>query len=419
MTRTPDDLPPIGDEHDELARMQRFRHPVRAALALLAALLALAAIVTTREGWIYALRARRPVDLGRIEDAVARGRLEDRTYVTFTGVPFAGSEAASSQPDAAPGCVATGTRRQHFHLVSGTGDRVVVRDRRDLPELDVHPRQRYTGRLVRFAHLPGAFKTYRRFVYRLSDCRFRPQECDRRLTLGTELVLDSLLPQLGKAVATVSTRSGHTLQLATTTPIYVMFRHPGEWELELTGMSEVKARQWVKALGVAWFHLGSTADEHHFILQGQPAVAERLIREQRKGSAHSIVPRVSAYFTERRFVRVQGDQMVFSQVQRGFPERYVPGKDGAETDLGTLVEQKPTGTLEVPLAQVTGGAYQGPRELREDAWLLVMGEAPGRAWAALLVAALAMLTLLASLVLAALSLRRPRGVAPRSEGRGH
>jgi hypothetical protein len=48
-----------------------------------------------------------------------------------------------------------------------------------------------------------------------------------------------------------------------------------------------------------------------------------------------------------------------------------------------------------------------------------MGEAPGRAWAALLVAALAMLTLLASLVLAALSLRRPRGVAPRSEGRGH
>jgi hypothetical protein len=145
-------------------------------------------------------------------------------------------------------------------------------------------------------------------------------------------------------------------------------------------------------------------------------VAERLIKAHRKGSDYSIGQRVAAFVTEIRQMRSDGRELTFQNVVRGFPEAYRPATPEEVGERGTLVEVKRTGTVSVPLGQVTGLAYQGPREVPENAWLLVEDERPRRALPTLVLATIALLALLGGLTLLALGLRRPTppGAEPRA-----
>jgi hypothetical protein len=363
----------------ELAAVRRFRSPGAAALGGGLALLATCALVILADGWRYWHRSDRPEPLGRVEDAVAQGRLRPNRYVTFTGLPLPGSDIQLKHPEREPGCVPGPGTSATLQLLGGTGDRLVVQTLRPPSDEAVPSRTRYTGRIVRFADLTGRHRTYRRFMYRLTDCRAQPEQCDSRLALGVDLHLPDLLASLGKANAMVKATAGHEISCCRRTPLFVTFRHPGEQEYELRSQAKAQAIARVRALKVPWYLVNTDGEDHLFVLHAPAAVAERLVREHRKGTDYAISDRVSAYIARFGDLRHERGDLVIQNVRRGFPEDLVPAPEGRETERGTLVAVPRTGVIRVPLSRVKGISYQGPRNVPDDAWLLVEGLAPSRA----------------------------------------
>lgn len=409
--------PSPGSEHPSrageeagpgVASVRRFRSAPLATGGLLGALVALLVLYVIRDQWLFFLRSNTPEDLGPVEEALTRGRLRHNTYVTFTARPYLEAEGRYRAQDPAPGCLTGPERTLYYTLVSEAGDRVVLRTAESLKATQQIPRRaRFTGRLVRMDRLPDALRMYKRFLYRLTDCQSRPKECNRQLLLGTDLPREAFLRQLGRREARIQSSERHRIDLRPTTPLFLLFQYPDEWEYELLGLAKEQAVERVKALGVPWAYVEARKDDHLFIIKPPKSLAERLVREQRRGKGYGISQRSASYLHVFGHLARQGETLVLREVGAGFPEEYVV-KPGVGGEPPTLEATTPSGLVRVPIHRFVKASYHGPRILPEDAFLLIEGLSPRRAWGAILLAALAALAALGGLFLAGLGLRRPR-----------
>lgn len=403
-----DDAPTRADEvPDELVQVKRVQSAPRAVIGGLLLLAGVVALWVGRDGWRYFLRSRTPVKLGRAEDAVKAGKLRHNTYVTLDLRAMLNAEGRLQMADAAPGCL-TGTKRSlYFTLVAETGDHLVLRTGHSLKhEQKIPKRVHVTGRLLRIASLPETHQMYRRFVYRLTDCRNKPAGCDRSLLMGADILKKALLPQLGRPKAVLHGKAGHRIEVRRKTPLFLMFHYADQWDYRLSKITKDEAIAKVKTLGVPWVHTESKRDDHYFVLKAPRAWADRLIKAQRRGKGYSISARTAGFLTTFGRLRRHGDDLIIRRAGPGFPEDYVvaPAKAG---ESPTLTVRRQGDLVRVPLARFVKASYHGPRHLPDDAFLLVEGVAL-TGLAAAIMAGGALVVSLLGLALFILGLRRPR-----------
>ncbi len=404
-----EDRPADDEIPAELAQVKRVRS---APLAAVGGLLLVASLITlwvSRDGWRYALRSDTPQDLGRVEDALKKGTLQHNTYVSLTARPILNSEGKLKMGDPAPGCLNGPVRTLYYTLAAETGDRLVLRTVHSLRKRQsIAKRIRLQGRLVRLDPDGETHRMYRRFIYRMTDCKSHPRKCDRSLLVGADISRDQLLPKLGRAQATLQARDGLTIDVKPTTPLFLKFRYPRQWDYRLSNISRKEAIEKVQGLGVPWIFLETRGDDQYFVLQAPKAVGERLIREQRRGKGYSISSRTAEYLTTFGWLRKQGNQLIIRKVGPGFPEDYRVGPPAAGAIPSTLHKVTHRGHVRVPLERFVKASYHGPRRLPQRAWLLVQGRRPRNARPAALLALGMVILGLVGLGLLILGLRRPR-----------
>jgi hypothetical protein len=403
---------PAGAAEDaapEIAQVKRIRSAPRAVVGGLLLLVSLITMYVMRDGWRYWLQEGAPRDLGRAEAAVTGGDLRHNTYVKLSARPIHPSEGRLTTLDPPPGCVTGPERTLYYTLLAETGDRLVLRTDRSLREAQKIPeRVTIKGRLLRLGTLPDIHRMYKRFLYRLTDCRRRPRDCDRTLLVGADIPRENLLPLLGKAKAVAHGEAGHRIEVYPQTPLFLLFRYENQWDYRLSKLTKAEALARVKALGLPWAYTESEGDDHHFVIRAPAKVAKRLIDAQRRGKAYSISQRTASYLTTLGRLSREGDELVIKRVGPGFPEDYVIPPSRAKNEAPRMKAIERVDTVRVPLRRVVKASYHGPRQLPDSAWLLVEDLAPREAWPAALVAGLATLMGLFGLVLLVLGLRRPR-----------
>lgn len=393
-------------EADQVA-IRRVRSAPMATAGIIGAMVAAAVLFSSRDHWLFFFQSRTPKDLGAIEGALSGGHLRHNSYVSFTARPILESEGRYQAPDPQPGCLTGPVKDLFYTLVSETGDRVVLRTSKSLKaEQQIPKRERFAGRLLRMDRLEDAHRVYRRFLYRLTDCRTRPEDCNRQLLVAEDLPRGEFIRQIGRSGARIRGTKGLRIDLGHETPVFLIFHYPDEWEYEVTGGSKEQAVEQVKALGAPWIYLETRKEDHLFVIKPPRAVAERLTREQRRGKGYGISQRTASFLVTFGQLDRQGESLVIRRVGVGFPEEYVTAQAGGEGPP-ILQASTPSGLVRIPLSRFVKASYHGPRGLPEDAYLLVVDQRPGHAWGAMLVASVAALAVLGGIFFVVLGLRRP------------
>jgi hypothetical protein len=339
--------------------------------------------------------------------ALAQSRLRHNTYVKLNGRPLLSSVGNAEIADTRPGCLKGPMRKIYYTLLAETGDRVVVRTRRSLKDQQIARRTTFTGRLLRIDTDEDTHKLYRRFVYQLTDCKNHPQTCDKFLLVSADIATKTLVASLGKRKAVLRGVKGESIEVTSMTPLYLAFRFPGEYEYTLRDTKKEEAIARVKKLGVSYRWVGTSRGDQEFVLLATPAVADRLIKGQRRTSGYSISARTAGYHVRFGWLERDGRFLKLTKTTPGFPEQYRIEPTDKSAEPPRLVPVKYAGAPRIPISQVSHAAYHGPRRIPRHAWLLQEGVRPRQARAAGVVALGLLLLALGGLALVALGLRRP------------
>lgn len=394
------------DTSEDLGPVARFRSPLTAVVGSLVMVIAAVTLWSTRDGWRYYLRADKATDLGTAEEGLAKGKLRHNTYVRLNGRPLLSSEGNAKTAVTNPGCLAGPTRKIHYTLLAETGDRVVVRTLRSLKDQQIARRTSFSGRLLRIDTTEPPHRLYRRFVYKLTDCRNHPKTCDKFLLVSADIATQTLVAALGKRKAVLRGVKGESIEVTRMTPLYLAFRFPGEYEYTVRDTKKAEAIERVKKLGVPYRWVGSSADDQEFVLRATKAVADRLVKDQRRGAGYHISARTAGYHVRFGWLARDGEYLKITKATKGFPEQYRVKPADKAGEPTQLVPEVRTRAIRVRMDQVSKAAYHGPRRIPKRAWLLVEGVKPSQARAAGLTALGLMLLALGGLVLLGLGLRR-------------
>lgn len=396
------------DTSEDLGPLKRFRSPLTAVVGGLLVVIAAVTLWSTRDGWRYYLRTNEAIDLGTAEEGLAKGKLRHNTYVRLSGRPLLDSVGNAKITDTHPGCLTGPIRKIHYTLLADTGDRIVVRTQHSLKDLQVAKRIYFTGRLLRIDTNQSPHRLYRRFVYKLTDCESHPKACNKFLRLSADIATQTLLAALGKRKAVLRGVKGESIEVTRMTRLYLAFRFPGEYEYTLRNTKKAEAIERVKKLGVPYRWVDSSAGDQEFVLRAPKAVADRLVKAQRRISDYSISVRTAGYHVRFGWLKRDGGNLQITKSTKGFPEQYTVKPSDQAGEPAQLVPVVRKGSIRVPIDQVTKAAYHGPRRIPRHAWLLVEGVKPSQARAAMVIALGLLLLGLGGLVLMGRGLRRPR-----------
>lgn len=395
-----------NDTTEDLGPVARFRSPLTAVVGGLLMLIAAVSLYSTRDDWRYYLRSNTPTDLGKIEDALAKGKLRHNTYVRIKGRPLLRSEGNAKTAVANPGCVSGKTRTIHYSLLAETGDRIVVRTLRSLKDQQIARRTTFTGRLLRIDTTETPHRLYRRFVYKLTDCKNNPKTCIKFLLVSADIATHTLVAAVGKRKAVLRGVKGESIEVTHMTPLYLAFRFPEEYEYTVRDKKKADAIEHVKKLGLPYRWVGSSARDQEFILRANKAAADRLVKGQRRGAGYHISARTAGYHVRFGWLRRDGRFLKIVKATKGFPEQYIVGPTDKSGGPPQLVPVTRAGAIRVDIDRVSKAAYHGPRRLPKRAWMLVDGVKPSQALPAALIALALALLALGGLVLLGLGLRR-------------
>lgn len=396
------------DPLDKLGSVTRFRSPLKAVVGGLAVVIAAVTLWSTSDGWRYYLRANKAIDLGAVEEGLAKGELRHNTYVRLTGRPLLSSVGNAKITDSKPGCLSGVTRKIHFTLLAETGDRVVVRTLRRLQDQGIAKRTSFTGRLLRIDTSEAPHRLYRRFVYKITNCAAHPKTCDKFLRVSADISTKTLMAGVGKGRTVLRGVKGESIAVTRMTRLYLALRFEGDYEYTLRSTKKPAAIERVKKLGVPYRWVDSSAGDQEFILRPPKAVADRLIGAQRRGSGYSISARTAGYHVRYGWLEREGGFLKITKNTKGFPERYRVQPASGAGEPSQLVPVVKPGSIRVSIDQVTKAAYHGPRRIPKHAWMLVEGVKPSQALAAGLIALGLLVLGLGGLLLIGLGLRRPR-----------
>ncbi len=396
------------DTAEDLEPVARFRSPLTAVAGGALLLIAAVTLWSTSDNWRYYLQSSKPTDLGKAEDALAKGKLRHNTYVRIAGRPLLRSEGNAKTAITNPGCVNGPTKKIHYTLLAETGDRLVVRTLHSLKDQQIAKRTSFTGRLLRIDTTEAPHRLYRRFIYKLTDCKNHRKTCDKFLLVSADIATKTLVADLGKRKAMLRGIKGESIEATSMTPLYLAFRFPGQYEYTVRGKKKPEALEHVKKLGVPYIWVDSSGNAQEFIIQPTADVAARLIKGQRRGAGYHISARTAGYHVRFGWLKKDGDYLKVTKATKGFPEQYrVKAQDKSTT--GPVLERVVTaGSPRVRIDQVAKAAYHGPRRIPKSAWLLVEDVKPSQAIAGALIALGLALLALVGLVLLVLGLRRPR-----------
>lgn len=407
---------PESSVEDDLAPLRRFRSPALVFLGCAGAAAAVLLGLFNISGVAYFTRSRRPRELGRIEQALASGRLLANEHVSFTGLPLVLSEARLSKGGYGSGCVSGQKGNRYFFLLAETGNQVVISTRSSRKARGIPGRERYAGRLVRFSDVAASFRLYRRLVYRLSDCTRYPESCDRGLVADVTFPLEEILPYLGRAEATLKGADGTRVFCKSYTPLYVFLRYKDEYEYTVTAKSKDDASARVKSLQLPHVFVGPEADRYRFVIRAPSEAAQKLVRAQRRTSDYTIAARLETVLArfgdlsvrEGTGVWAGAKVLAISHPKGDLPVEYRLFPSSGQGDPGSL---RPVSgrkdVMEQPLGRVESIRYSGHRNIPEHAYLLVEGLSPGEAWPSVLLMVVALLLLAGGGACVGIGLRRP------------
>lgn len=392
---------------EDLEQLRRFRSPLTAVVGGLLAVIAAVSLWSLQDGWRYYLRDDKAAELGTAEKALVGGKLQHNTYVRINGRPLLRSEGNAKTAITKPGCLTGPTKKIFYTLMAETGDRLVVRTERSLKEQQIARRTSFTGRLLRIDTSEVPHRLYRRFVFKLTDCKNHPKTCDKFLLVSADISTQTLVAAAGKRKAVLRGIKGESIEVTSMTPLYLAFRFPGEYEYSVRNAKKAEAIERVKKLGMDYVWVGSSRGDQEFILRATKAQADPLIRGQRRGSGYQISARTAGYHVRFGWLKRDGDYLKITKATKGFPALYRSDPQDKSTAPARLVPVERRGSPRIRIAQVSKAAYHGPRRIPKHAWLLLEGVRPSQARAAGLIALAMALLALGGLTLLGLGLRRP------------
>lgn len=396
------------DTPDDLETLARFRSPLSAVVGGLLVVIAAVSLWTTRDNWRYYLSKDKATDHGTAEQALAKSTLRHNTYVRFTGRPLLSSEGNAKIAIANPGCITGPTRKIHYTLLAETGDRIVVRTQRSLKDQEIARRTSFTGRLLRIDTRESPHQLYRRFVYKLTDCKNHQKTCNKFLQVSADIATPTLMAAVGKRRAVLRGVKGESIEVTRMTPLYLSMRFPGEYEYTVRDAKKAEAIEQVKKLGVSYHWVGASGRDQEFVLLATGAQAAPIIKGQRRGAGYHISARTAGYHVRFGWLRRDGEFLKLTKSTPGFPQQYQIVPTDKSATPPRLVPVPRTGGPRVRVNQLIKAAYHGPRRIPAHAWLLVEDVKPSQARAAGMIALALVLLALGGLLLIGLGLRRPR-----------
>ncbi|HEX6838678.1 MAG TPA: hypothetical protein VF334_19005 [Polyangia bacterium] len=327
--------PPTDDDDlATLAPAPRGKSPLVAA-----AVIALACVIGwhLRDDVRYAFLSRTPADLGEARSLATRGAaLEDNRYVSVAGQAERRYALYLEPKGVRP-------RQTVFRVLGAPHGLFVVADGAD----NVHPTERWSGRLRRFDAMPYAPSLRRYYGTETEVTRY--------------LALDALKAALsGGGDVQLRDRMGEPLAVAPSQNVVVDVAYPGELKVYLSKdklPSLADARHELDRMGLSPSAGEETKDEFVFIVP---------MPEARK---NEIVGKLS------------DKEMPFQPHE----ERYTVTRGELHLDGDTL---QVGARAQAPWAQIVAVGVPAPVEIGPDAFILVEGEAPAQFWWAPLILAL-------------------------------